>query len=135
MVNPTQSNPTQSTPTHSIGESGGDLSGAGWIEDYITVVERYPGEFRRDFPVWLRENPDLWSAFYHKSVTLMNAGRSHFSARTIIEVIRWDSAIHSQGDIYKINNNWAPDMARLFMKTVPGAGDLFALRETYLRAS
>lgn len=106
-----------------------------WIEDYVAFVQASPGDFRPDFPVWLRDNPDIWSAFYHKSVTLMEAGRSHFSARTIIEVIRWDSAIHSQGDIYKINNNWAPDMARLFMKTVPGASDLFALRETYLRAS
>lgn len=60
----------------------------------------------------------IFDAFVSKVVDLINAGRNHYSARTIMEVIRHESILR-QGGEFKINNNLAPDFARLCMNLFP----------------
>ena len=42
-------------------------------------------------------------------------GRKRYSARTIIEVLRWDSDLREKNKLFKISNNMVPGMARLWM--------------------
>jgi len=43
--------------------------------------------------------------------------RKRYSARTIIEVLRWHSDLaEPKGSLFKLSNNMTPGMARLWMK-------------------
>lgn len=111
------------------------LNAQGKLDQLLSFVEAHPEKFRPDFADWLKANPVIWMEFDKHATELRQAGRRNFSARTIIEVIRWNSAIRSKGDIFKINNNWAPDLARLFLMLHPEANGLFSLRDSTLRAN
>ena len=54
--------------------------------------------------------------------------RTHYSARTIIEVLRHNSIIEDNDPDYKINNNVTPLMARISMAMFPALNALFSIR-------
>lgn len=75
---------------------------------------------------WLGENPTLWSTF--ATLAMRAAGsRPRYSARTVIEVMRWNTDILEAGGSFKIGNNHVPHMARLFNHLV--GREFFSLRE------
>jgi len=78
------------------------------------VFDVAPDRFRVDFRTWLRDNWSIFGAFYSRAYQMQTLGREHYSARTIIEVLRWDSDIRDSGYLFKIDGNWVPDMARLY---------------------
>jgi hypothetical protein len=84
--------------------------------------------FRDDFPTWLASNRHVWDAFVREADRIRLHGRKHYSARTIIEVLRHASALAERGGVWKINNNLAPDLARLYVLRYPEAGDFFEFR-------
>jgi len=72
---------------------------------------RYPDGF---WP-WLRDNPHIWQAFRVKAIRMALLGRKRYSARTIIETIRWDTDLKDSETTFKINDHYTPGLARLFM--------------------
>lgn len=79
-------------------------------------LTEYEEFFRADFLAWLAQNRDIYAAFERQAFALINAGRSHFSARTIVEELRHFSRYKEKADGgFKINNNRTPDMARVFV--------------------
>ena len=54
--------------------------------------------------------------------------REHYSARTIIEVLRHNSLIEDNDPDYKIDNNITPLMARISMAMFPALNGLFETR-------
>lgn len=96
--------------------------------DPLTVAQRNADQFRPDFTGWLRENPHVFAEVERRSLQVA-ARRSHYSMRTIFETIRHDSAIGELGGTYKVNNNMAPDCARLFAMLHPEHSGLFEFRE------
>jgi hypothetical protein len=85
-------------------------------------------KYRPDFADWLSANPHIWSAFCAKANEVWARGRRHYSARTIVEVMRHESAIAEASGEWKITNNFIPDMSRLFRDTFPERADLFETR-------
>jgi hypothetical protein len=85
-------------------------------------------KFRPDFYAWLAENEAIWHRFVAEANKLWDRGRGHWSARTIIEYLRHETALSEQGGLFKINNNFAPDMARLYADTYPDRASLFETR-------
>jgi hypothetical protein len=85
-------------------------------------------QFRPDFAEWLLANGHIWSAFAARADAVWNRGRRHYSARTIIEVLRFESMLAEVGGEWKINNNYAPDLARLYRQTYPDRAALFETR-------
>jgi hypothetical protein len=85
-------------------------------------------KYRDDFAHWLTQNWHVWEAFARKADQVWNCGRRHYSARTIVEVLRFESSIAEVGGEFKVNNNYAPDLARLYMETYPERADLFDTR-------
>jgi hypothetical protein len=79
---------------------------------------------------WLRKNPHIYAAFRKRALQMANLGRPRYSARTIVEVIRWNTELKQSDVTFKIGNNYTPGMARLWMKEFgqrfPG---FFELRE------
>lgn len=72
------------------------------------------GEIDITFPAWLRANYDIWSGFFELAEQ-MRVKRSHWSARAVIHVLRWHTAIRDNSQtILKINNNITPAFGRLY---------------------
>jgi hypothetical protein len=92
------------------------------------LVREHIALFRDDFPIWLALNRPVWDAFVREADRIRLRGREHYSARTIIEVLRHESMLAEQGSEWKINNNLAPDLARLYVLRYPDAGDFFEFR-------
>lgn len=81
--------------------------------------EGYPDGFWH----WLRHNEHVYKAFKVKALSMALTGREHYSARCICEVIRWETEIQDSEVEWKLNNNYIPGMARLWMREY---GDRFS---------
>lgn len=84
--------------------------------------------YREDFSEWLLDNQHIWRAFVREADKVWNRGRRHYSARTIIEVLRHESTLSEASGEYKINGNYVPDLARLYQETHPDRASLFETR-------
>lgn len=98
-------------------------------ETAISAVQFCIDEYRKDFSSWLKDNWHCYEAFEKRAYKLINLGFKHGSPYEIVENIRWQSKIaearyllkmKNEGDpmgpprVYKINNNYRPDLGRLF---------------------
>lgn len=85
--------------------------------------------FRPGFDEWVTFNPHIMCAFVHQADAVRARGRKHYSARTIVEVLRHESVLRETpiGE-WKINDHAAPDLARLYMLIRPEAHGFFELR-------
>lgn len=79
---------------------------------------------------WHKQNPAVYELFVKYTKEAINAGHEHYGAKGVIERIRWHTSVETGGDIFKINNNWAPFYARLFMVDYPEHDGFFRLRAT-----
>ena len=97
----------------------------------LFVLSR-PGLFRADFAEWLETNWPLWEAFERQSNKVYLTGRKNYSARTIIEWMRHETLLAEVNSEFKINNNFAPDLARLYIQMYPSRAGFFELRHSEL---
>jgi len=79
------------------------------------------------FVVFHKANPHVWKLFCEIADD-MRAYQDQYSARTIIEVIRWriDSTVGSEP--VKLNDHYSPYYARMYMATHDGSEGFFELR-------
>ena len=79
----------------------------------IPLIERdgYPAGFWH----WLARNEHIYAAFKIEAIRMALTGRKRYSARTITEVLRWQTDLKDSETTFKINGNYVPGMARLFM--------------------
>lgn len=92
------------------------------------LVREHGDTFRPGFAAWLASNRHVWRAFEREANRVWNRGRRHYSARTLIEYLRHETALADDGRDWKLNNNHAPDLARLYRLTHPDRAGLFELR-------
>jgi len=85
--------------------------------------------FTDEFMAFLPDNLHIWDAFVREVRAVINKGFKHYSARTIIHVLRHHSALYEAGGEFKINNNTSPYLARLFDVVYPQYSGLFEYRE------
>lgn len=81
------------------------------------------------FKVYHAENPHVYIAFKAYALQLIAAGVENISAYLIYERMRYESLINGKGS-YKINNNYRPYYARLFMQDFPEYEGIFCIRST-----
>jgi hypothetical protein len=86
--------------------------------------------FRNDDLDWVTRNYHVWEAFEREANKIWDRGRRHYSARTIIEVLRHESALREEENEHgwKINNDSAPSLARLYMLMYPERFGFFERR-------
>ena len=76
------------------------------------------------------EHPEVWGLFVRCTFEMIRVGRSHYSARTVWERIRWETDQAQTSDAeFKLNNNHHPFYARAFMKKYPEHDGFFRLRK------
>lgn len=94
----------------------------------ILLINQSETPYRRDFPSYLADNFHVFNAFERAADKIWNRGRRHYSGRTIIEVLRHESALADDDHQFKLNNNWTPDLCRLYMQFHPERVDIFETR-------
>ena len=94
----------------------------------LALVARNESKFRDGFREWLIDNFPVWTAFERLAVQVWNRGRTHYAAKTLVEVIRHETAIAEVDSDYKINNNFTASLARLWALKHPKRADLFEFR-------
>jgi hypothetical protein len=87
-------------------------------------------QFSDEFLDWLPKNEHVWKAFVKETDKVIRAGFKHYSARTIIHVLRHHSAIKEKGGEWKISNNSSPYLARLFALAHPKHAAIFKYKQT-----
>ena len=96
----------------------------------------------RKFEVYDAENPHIWAAFVRFTYQAINRGYSNFSAKAVVERIRWHTKIETipvvgepliEDRDLKLNNNYPAYYARKFHAAYPQHDGFFRTRE--LRAA
>jgi len=107
-----------------------------WITDIyrkrmvMMMITTHADWFRRDDLTWVSKNYHIWEAFEHQADLVWNGGRRHYSARTIGEYLRHETAIRegAEGAGFKVNDHAWPSLARLYMLMHPDRSDFFERR-------
>lgn len=97
----------------------------------LALARMHAEKFTSDFlERWLPENLHVWTAFELEAMHVIRAGFKHYSARTILHVLRHHSALQEKGGQgWKINDHVSPYLARLFDLMNPEHAGLFEFRE------
>lgn len=77
---------------------------------------------------FVEENPRVWALFVRFTFELIRAGREHYSADAVFHRIRWHTAIETNDDEFKVNNNHVACFARWFDATYPEHVGFFRMR-------
>jgi len=68
---------------------------------------------------WFDKNWHIVEAFENTALKIIARGRTHYSARTIVEVLVHESIVSEKEGKFKIGNDNAPDLARVFVVIHP----------------
>lgn len=99
------------------------------IESARAAVLLHDDMFRPDFYSWMNGNYPIFDYFENAAMKTWEAGHKHFGARTIVEVMRYRTALREIGNgAWKLNNNRTPEMARLYMLLHPEQHGFFEFR-------
>lgn len=94
----------------------------------VLMARAHAHQFTPDFLAYLPENVHVYEAFEREALRIARRGHQHYSARTIVEVLRHHSALREQGSAWKLNDHNTPYLARLFALMHPGYASLFEFR-------
>lgn len=94
----------------------------------LQLAEANASDFTPEFMLYLPENLHVYSAFEREALRVAGRGFKHYSARTIIEVLRHHSNLQQVGGPWKLNDWHTPYLARLFALANPLHADLFEFR-------
>ena len=78
-------------------------------------VRNNQNDYPEGFFKWISDNQKIWKAFEAKALQMARV-RKRYSARTIVEVLRWNTDLRQTDVLFKISNNMTPGMARLWMQ-------------------
>ena len=100
------------------------------MNQIVQVMLDSKERFTTEFMDWLPDNLHVWDAFVEETMKIRRRGYKHYSARTIVHVLRHHSAISETSGEWKINNNHSPYLARLFDLMFPHYAGMWEYRET-----
>lgn len=96
----------------------------------LDILEANRGQFTDAFCEWLPTNLHIFSEFCARAKAIRKRGRKHYGAKTIVEVIRFETDLRSSPDeSFKCNNNYTAYLARLCMMAYTETDGLFETRE------
>jgi len=96
----------------------------------LPLIQDNPTQFREGFQPYFITNFHLWSGFVERALQMVRTGRAHYSAKTIIQVLRFHSDLYEADSEFKVNDKWAADFGRLFMLRYPLHKGFFATKES-----
>ena len=81
------------------------------------------------FAAFHQANPHVFDNLARLSLDLRARGASRIGIGMLFEVLRWQYALRTSGDDYRLNNNHRAFYARKLMADVPDLAGLFEVRE------
>jgi hypothetical protein len=93
------------------------------------IFGEYPHDVLNRFRTFLDKNPEVMAEFKRLATRMRNAGRKKYSADMIKNIIRWERDLKTNGDPFKINNDFGPLMARLLVYQDPSFNGFFEFRQ------
>jgi len=79
----------------------------------------FENELDKKFRQYHFEHPEVFKFFAQFALQLKHKGFKHFGAKAIMERIRWEVALQTGRDGFKINNNYTSRYARLLEQKLP----------------
>ena len=76
-------------------------------------------ELKQKFNEWDIENPQVYNLFKRFTFEALDKGHKNLSAWMIVNRIRWETAIVTTGNDYKISNDFIALFSRKFMEDFP----------------
>ena len=73
-------------------------------------------------------NPHIYTEFKALAYKMMATGRTRYSGRTIIEVMRWHYDLKTKGDVFEVNDDFVPIYVRVLIHNHPEFFGFFELR-------
>ena len=87
-------------------------------------------DFEPGFWDWLENNSDVAAAFERTAIRGYERGKRNWSARGILQVLRWESDVREcEGEPFKINNRWSRSLAKWFVRNHPDKSGFFRFRD------
>lgn len=81
------------------------------------------------FVTYHRDNPEIWRLFLKYAAEAKRAGRERFSAKAVMERIRWECEIGgANGGKFKVNNNFTSFYVRAICGACPEFKGFFETR-------
>ena len=77
------------------------------------------------------KNPEVYELFCVFTFQAINKGHHRLSSEMIINRIRWETSVVTSDKDYKINNDYKPFYARLFMEEHPQYKNFFNTRGSH----
>lgn len=74
------------------------------------------------------QNPMVWELFKHFTFEAIAAGMKKMGGEMIFGRIRWETAVVTKGEPFKINQNFQAYYTRKFMETFPAHNGFFRTR-------
>lgn len=111
-------------PMRAPGIDGPLFSGGNGTPPVESRADQIFAAFRR----FHKKNPGVWRAFREYADLLRAGGREHYSSRTIVAVLRFNSDLKTTDADCKINNNFSVYYGRMYLAVTPEAGEFFKLR-------
>ena len=93
------------------------------------IFDRFGTDVKKRFKKFHLENPHIYKEFFLRAKKMAMTGRKKYSARTIFEVMRWDSDIKTNGRDFKITNDFIPIYVRMLIYNHPEYSDFFSLKD------
>ncbi len=78
---------------------------------------------------FIENNPEVMGHYVRFCRALVSAGREHYGINALTERVRWHVNVdtHTE-DEFKVNNNYAPHIARWLAKSYPEFAGMFRFR-------
>jgi|TARA_R110000824_G_scaffold21078_6_gene78893 hypothetical protein len=73
-------------------------------------------------------NPHVYDKLRELSIFAKNGGAKRIGIALLFERLRWFSMFETQGDMFKLNNDYRALYARMLMNNVPQLDGFFELR-------
>ena len=84
-----------------------------------------------EFKKFHEENPQIYRLFKKFAYTAIGKGHNRLSSEMIINRIRWETEVETSDPCYKINNDYKPFYARMFMAENPQYQNFFNVRGSH----
>lgn len=81
------------------------------------------------FEEFHRANPHVYQELLKRALCLRERGVRRFGIAAIFEALRYEAAMETGGDTWKLNNDYRAFYARLLMKNVVALNGFFEIRE------
>ena len=82
----------------------------------------------RRFAAFHAAHPEVYAAFDKITRTMIARGYERGSAYMVAEVIRWETSVNADHKDFKLNNDYRPLYARMWMLNNPEHADFFRTR-------